>query len=555
MKDLLLHLLNLPALLLLSTACTLNAQSSDEDLFFTPTLSVEVHPSYESYLVSPAHVPQESALLYVRQETHRDLHAILPIVFFDEASYVIPERYQVFRRASEARDYEIGKLVLPPTRFADAVDLAKYHEVLNIVGDRMWRDTTIRVELQPTWSAEPGETAALAGERADVVREYLVNIWQIEPGRISLRPPVQMADSADNFFAQQEARSVRIYPSSPSLLRPLSYRQISPGEISYNIDVGLEPRLPHYEITRMMLVARMGDSILSENWLSIPDEGREYRWEGWWSPHLQEAELAPSVTFTLLMLTADGVTRRSNSVQIPVVITVDTSRKAKQDYSDTAGVWERSDRTGGFIIPFFPTGSADLDEIQRPIIDDIVREWRDTIAGYGTRDWHLSLEALHFNLGEMGSGGESECNQRMKEISTYFRHTLPSPHERDADLSILFSPHSDPGRSAMHDSAAAQRQRWKDMHRAKVHGYELLADLWKCSSDEERERQDSLFMLRAERLEEELSERFGLSDIDVEAYEVFIDQDQSYWLPETRYYLRWVRVSLQSGSVTEWEEE
>lgn len=102
-------------------------------------------------ILSPAHVPEESALLVVRQEMHRDLRAILPIIFFDETSYLIPERYQVFRRASEARDYEIGKLVLPSTRFADEVDLAKHHELLNIVGNRMRRDTTIRVELQPTW--------------------------------------------------------------------------------------------------------------------------------------------------------------------------------------------------------------------------------------------------------------------------------------------------------------------------------------------------------------------------------------------------------------------
>lgn len=230
------------------------------------------------------------------------------------------------------------------------------------------------------------------------------------------------------------------------------------------------------------------------------------------------------------------------------MITADTGRKVKQDYSDTAGVRERSDRGGGFIIPFFPTGSADLDEVQRTIVDDIVREWSDTIAGYGTRDWNLRLEVLHFDVGEMWNGGESDCNQRMKDISNYFRHTLPSLHERDPDLSIIFSSHSDPGRSAIYDSSVAERQRWKDMHRAKVHGYELLTDFWKCPSEDERKHQDSLYMLRAERLEEEFSERFGLPDVDVDVFEIFMDPEQSYWLPERRCYLRWIRLSLQSDS-------
>ena len=112
----------------------------------------------------------------------RDLTPLLPYIFFDSGSAVIPDRYVRFKSSIEVEQFA------DTTIEGDA--LAHYRQTLNIIGYRLkkYPRTTIAVSGHDSQQPDIGETKPIAEQRAQTLRNYLVEIWGIDPSRIRILP-------------------------------------------------------------------------------------------------------------------------------------------------------------------------------------------------------------------------------------------------------------------------------------------------------------------------------------------------------------------------------
>jgi len=114
-------------------------------------------------------------VLPVKQTTTRASVPILPSVFFDDNSSVIPARYSQSGSTGFSEMQLEGK---------DALDVN--HSLLDIVGSRMKQNPEITVTVTGTNSNTGSErnNTALSRERASALRDYLVGTWGISADRI-----------------------------------------------------------------------------------------------------------------------------------------------------------------------------------------------------------------------------------------------------------------------------------------------------------------------------------------------------------------------------------
>lgn len=137
-----------------------------------------------------------------------EYHPLLPYIFFDRDSAVIPGRYVQLTQKNR-RNFEIERL--PRDNAIDA-----YYNVLNIVGQRMRDIRSVRIKL--TGYISQYETdSTLPRRRAEAVRDYLVNVWRIQERRITVDtirvglPPNPSLSDVEGRVAQMENQRVEIY--------------------------------------------------------------------------------------------------------------------------------------------------------------------------------------------------------------------------------------------------------------------------------------------------------------------------------------------------------
>jgi outer membrane protein OmpA-like peptidoglycan-associated protein len=145
-------------------------------------------------------------------------------VFFDKGSSGIPARYVQLSSAQAASFREAQLQESQPQNLANgrsARQLAVYHNILNIIGDRL--------------RSNPGSTIALSGasdnnpaegkQMAEAVRQYLVTMYGIDGSRITtegrdkpLVPSEQPGATKEMALLKEGDRRVDIMSTSPQLL-------------------------------------------------------------------------------------------------------------------------------------------------------------------------------------------------------------------------------------------------------------------------------------------------------------------------------------------------
>lgn len=108
---------------------------------------------------------------------HRRTVPIIPAIFFDEGSAVIPIRYALINRAA-ADTFSMAEL-------SGLTPLSMTRRVLDVVGWRLRLATEARISLVASVSTDAEED--LARRRAENVRDYLADVWGIARSRLSVR--------------------------------------------------------------------------------------------------------------------------------------------------------------------------------------------------------------------------------------------------------------------------------------------------------------------------------------------------------------------------------
>ena len=144
--------------------------------------------------------------------------ALLPYLFFDDGIDTLPARYHRIDDRSTATFDET-------TLEGDPLTL--YYDLLNIVGSRMRNHPRARITVigcNADVGAELGDTA-LSRRRADAVRAYLLDVWEIEPKRIDIRARnlPEIASRPGVADGDEENRRVEIRSDEWEILRPIVY--------------------------------------------------------------------------------------------------------------------------------------------------------------------------------------------------------------------------------------------------------------------------------------------------------------------------------------------
>lgn len=147
-------------------------------------------------------------------------YQFLPYIFFDKNSSLIAEKYNL---DGTPEDFSLDKLPIDP--------IAYQSNILNIVGSRMrkYSDAAITVRGFADPNTESSD-CILANSRAEEVKQFLVNTWNIDADRIKIppaNPPCvpenQTLTPTEEGFS--ENRRVEIASRYPAILAPIGEKR------------------------------------------------------------------------------------------------------------------------------------------------------------------------------------------------------------------------------------------------------------------------------------------------------------------------------------------
>jgi outer membrane protein OmpA-like peptidoglycan-associated protein len=182
---------------------------------------------------------------------------LLNVVFFDEGSTEIPSRYVMLTKAQASGFKEEGLQKEQSANMTgrSAGQLNMYHNVLNILGDRMRSNPGTTISLNGASAKGPQDAKAFA----ESIKLYLVTSFGIDGSRIATQgrlkpqpPSEQPGGTKELVLLRTEDRRVDIESTSPELLlevgggmmKPVQYNatQVDPldSHVVFNVDSAKE---------------------------------------------------------------------------------------------------------------------------------------------------------------------------------------------------------------------------------------------------------------------------------------------------------------------------
>jgi outer membrane protein OmpA-like peptidoglycan-associated protein len=223
-----------------------------------------VVPEIEFSVNSPENIPEERRV--------RETFPIRNYIFFNLGSTEIPERYVLLKK-SEVKDFKENQLeVFTPKNLSGRSDreMIAYYNILNILGDRMSKNPSTKINLVGSSEKTQQEGRIMA----ESVKKYLVDIYGIEPTRITTdgntRPEIpseQWGGTKELVLLSQDDRRVSIESNSPELLMEFQSGEAAPLK-PVLIDVIQEAPLDSY----ISIDAAGADEAYSSWMLEVTDD-------------------------------------------------------------------------------------------------------------------------------------------------------------------------------------------------------------------------------------------------------------------------------------------
>ncbi|MCJ7662753.1 MAG: OmpA family protein, partial [Desulfobacterales bacterium] len=181
--------------------------------FFQSVASTMQYYYVVSYVLPPTVAP---ASLTIEEIKTIDASPMLGHIYFTDGSSEILPQYVRFAGPGKTAGFDPQQL---------RGTLEKYYQVLNIVGKRLadHPEATIKlVGCNANTGTEKGNKK-LSAQRAEAVRNYLRQAWNIAPERMSIeaRNLPEMLSSRQLKEGQEENRRVEIRSTNPEILSPI----------------------------------------------------------------------------------------------------------------------------------------------------------------------------------------------------------------------------------------------------------------------------------------------------------------------------------------------
>lgn len=170
--------------------------------------------------------------ILVKEEASNQLVPLLPYVFFQTNESEIQARY-IDLTQPYADGFDEGKL--------SGNALFVYHHLLNIVGSRMRKSPLSNIVLTGCIEPLKDNGKDLSKSRAETVKNYLVNRYQISPERISIktRKLPKLPSNRNDEDGLYENMRVEIEADNPAILAPVSLKdrraQVNPESVKVSI--------------------------------------------------------------------------------------------------------------------------------------------------------------------------------------------------------------------------------------------------------------------------------------------------------------------------------
>jgi len=185
-----------------------------EEVIVVPVKAVVIEPDVTFTANSPKNIPIERRV--------RETFPIRNYVFFNLGSTDIPDRYVLLRKG-QVKDFEEDQLdVVTPKELTGRSkrQMTVYYNVLNILGDRMVKNSSARVNLVGSSKKGPKDGRAMA----ESVKKYLVDVFGIEAARITTEgrvnpkiPSEQPGGKLELTLLREGDHRVSIESSSPAI--------------------------------------------------------------------------------------------------------------------------------------------------------------------------------------------------------------------------------------------------------------------------------------------------------------------------------------------------
>lgn len=187
-------------------------------------------------------------ILNVEEFLSTKMYPLLGYIFFDENSYEIPKRYKLLS-TKETKDFSIKKLYGLST-------LEIYYHILNIIGKRVSQYPQAEITLVGCNSDQGNEKGnlELSQKRAEVIRDYLVNVWNIEPERIKIvvKSLPDNPSNPNDPDGIEENRRVEVIANIPQIFEPFvvedTLREINPPTFRFKPEVKTQIGIERWQL-------------------------------------------------------------------------------------------------------------------------------------------------------------------------------------------------------------------------------------------------------------------------------------------------------------------
>jgi outer membrane protein OmpA-like peptidoglycan-associated protein len=201
-------------------------------------------------VAKPPVIPQVVVTRATSEEVHivetivTETFPVLPYLFFDSASAILPDRY-VQLGTDELSGFRENALPKMHDREGNK-SLDAYYNVMNIVGSRMQARPNATLSINGTTDGKELEKDAqqeISLQRAKAVRYYLTSVWKINENRIQLKTSAAPSIPSTNAIEQgrEENRRVELSSNDDEILGPIVYERfrehtITPREMPLIVD-------------------------------------------------------------------------------------------------------------------------------------------------------------------------------------------------------------------------------------------------------------------------------------------------------------------------------
>jgi outer membrane protein OmpA-like peptidoglycan-associated protein len=167
-------------------------------------------------------VSLSSAPFHIIETTVTETFPILPYVFFDSASAIIPDR---FAQLTPGETLKFAESELPHH------SLESYYNLLNVIGRRLQMNGDAILTINGTTDgrevASLDASKDLAKRRATIVRNYFLDIWKIAPKRLIVTTSDAPLNPSSTEYAEgfEENRRVELSSDDDRILKPIVHER------------------------------------------------------------------------------------------------------------------------------------------------------------------------------------------------------------------------------------------------------------------------------------------------------------------------------------------